>query len=85
MKTRQPKQSYKQIIHNHMLAGHRLSTYKAYDLWQITCFLQRVSELRAQGVVIQDKTIKRNGKTFKQYWIDQPANPTNSEVTNEPV
>ena len=74
MKTRQTKKSYKQIIHDYMLAGHRLSTYEAFDLWQITCFLQRVSELRAQGVVIQDKTIKRNGKTFKQYWIDQPAN-----------
>ncbi len=77
MNTRQPKQSYKQIIHNHMLAGHRLSTYEAFDLWQITCFLQRISELRAQGVAIQDKTIKRNGKTFKQYWIDQPADTTN--------
>jgi len=73
MNTRQPKKSYKQIIHSHMLAGHRLSTYEAFDLWQITCFLQRISELRAQGVVIQDKTVKRNGKTFKQYWIDTPT------------
>ena len=73
MNTRQTKQKYKQIILNHMLAGNSLSTYEAYDLWQITCFLQRISELRAQGVVIQDKTIKRNGKTFKQYWIDTPA------------
>ena len=80
MNTRQPKKSYKQIIHNHMLAGNRLSTYEAFDLWQITCFLQRISELRAQGVVIQDKTVKRNGKTFKQYWIDQAANATDSEV-----
>ena len=80
MNTRQPKQSYKQIIHSHMLAGNSLSTYEAFDLWQITCFLQRISELRAQGVVIQDKTIKRNGKTFKQYWIDQQADAT-SEVT----
>ena len=78
MNTRQPKKSYKQIIHNHMLAGHRLSTYEAFDLWQITCFLQRISELRAQGVVIQDKTIKRNGKTFKQYWIDQPTDNSNN-------
>ena len=78
MNTRQPKKSYKQIIHNHMLAGNRLSTYEAFDLWQITCFLQRISELRAQGVVIQDKTIKRNGKTFKQYWIDQPTDNNNN-------
>ena len=78
MQTRQTKQSYKQIIHNHMLAGNRLSTYEAFNLWQITCFLQRISELRAQGVVIQDKTIKRNGKTFKQYWIDTPADTNNN-------
>lgn len=78
MQTRQPKQSYKQIIHNHMLAGNRLSTYEAFDLWQITCFLQRISDLRAQGIVIQDKTIKRNGKTFKQYWIDQSADTNNN-------
>ena len=32
----------------------------------------------AQGVVIQDKTIKRNGKTFKQYWIDQPTDNNNN-------
>jgi hypothetical protein len=61
-----------------MLAGHSLSTYEAFDLWQITCFLQRISELRAQGVVIQDKTIKRNGKTFKQYWIDTPTDTDNN-------
>lgn len=78
MHTRQPKQSYKQIIHNHMLAGNTLSTYEAYNLWQITCFLQRISELRAQGVDIQDKTIKRNGKTFKQYWIDTPPDTNNN-------
>ena len=78
MQTRQTKQSYKQIIHNHMLAGNSLSTYEAFDLWQITCFLQRISDLRAQGVVIQDKTIKRNGKTFKQYWINTPANTNNN-------
>ena len=76
MQTQQPKKSYKQIIHDYLLAGHSISTYEAFDLWQITCFLQRISELRAQGVVIQDKTIKRNGKTFKQYWIDQQTPQT---------
>lgn len=73
MTTRQPKQNYKRIIHNHMLAGNSLSTYEAFDLWQITSFLQRISELRAQGVVIQDQRVKRNGKTVKQYWIDAQA------------
>lgn len=78
MQTRQPKQSYKQIIHNHMLAGNRLSTYEAFKLWQITCFLQRISELRDQGVTIQDEWVKNNGKPFKRYWIDQPADTNNN-------
>ena len=78
MTTRQPKKSYKQIIYDYLLAGNSLSTYEAFDLWQITCFLQRISELRAQGVVIQDKTIKRNGKTYKTYWIDTPTDTDNN-------
>lgn len=76
MQTRQPKQNYKQIILNHLLAGRTLSTYEAYDLYNITCFLQRISDLRADGVIIQDEMIKQNGKRFKRYWIEQPANAT---------
>lgn len=78
MQTRQSKQSYKQIILNHLLAGKTISTYEAYDLYDITCFLQRISELRADGVLIQDEMVKRNGKRFKVYWIDQPADTDNN-------
>jgi hypothetical protein len=74
MNTRQTKQKYKQIILNHLLEGKTLSTYEAYDLYSITCFLQRVSELRDQGIAIQDEWVKNNGKRFKRYWIDQPIN-----------
>ena len=56
--TRQTKQKYKQIILNHLLAGKSLSTYEAYDLYNITCFLQRVSELRDQGVTIQGRFLR---------------------------
>jgi hypothetical protein len=80
MTTRQPKKSYKQIIHSHMLAGNSLSTYEAFDLWQITCFLQRISDLRADGVIIDDEMVKQNNKRFKRYWINTPANNTDSEV-----
>ncbi|WP_350656595.1 helix-turn-helix domain-containing protein [Psychrobacter sp. S1-30-MNA-CIBAN-0213] len=55
---------------NHMLEGHSLSTFEAYDLFKITCFLQRISDLRADGIVIQDAWVKNNGKRFKRYWID---------------
>lgn len=82
MNTRQARQKYKQIILNHMLAGKSLSTYEAYNLYNITCFLQRVSELRDQGVTIQDEWVKNNGKRFKRfkrfkrYWIDQQTPQT---------
>ncbi|MGP4732716.1 MULTISPECIES: hypothetical protein [unclassified Psychrobacter] len=76
MQTQQPKKSYKQIINNHMLAGNSLSIYKAYDLYNIACFLQRISDLRADSVIAQDEIIKQNGKRFKRYWIDQPTPQT---------
>ena len=66
-----------------MLAGKRLSNMQAYDQYGMTCFLQRISNLRAAGVTIQDEVIKKNGKRYKSYWIDQPANNIDSEVTNE--
>ena len=82
--SKQPtKQSYSQIILNHLLAGKRLSNMQAYDQYGMTCFLQRISNLRAAGVTIQDEVIKKNGKRYKSYWIDQPANNIDSEVSNE--
>lgn len=76
MTTRQPKQSYKQIILNHMLAGQSISTMQAYDEYDITCLAQRISELRASGIVIDDEMVKHNGKRFKRYWIDADAQQT---------
>ncbi|TXD96533.1 hypothetical protein ES754_10370 [Psychrobacter frigidicola] len=81
MNTTQPKQNYKQIIHNHMLGGKTISTMEAFTQYGITCFLQRISELRATGVIIQDETVKQNGKRFKRYWIDKQANDLSDEVT----
>lgn len=68
--TRQLKENYKQIILNHMLAGRSLSNGEAHDLYNMTCFLQRISDLRADGVPIQDEWVKKNGKRFKRYWLD---------------
>lgn len=79
------KLTYSQIILNHMLAGKTISNMQAYDQYGITCFLQHVSDLRAAGVVIQDEIVEQNGKRFKRYWIDQPTNNADSEVTNEPA
>lgn len=75
------KQNYSQIILNHLLAGKRLSNMQAYDQYGMTCFLQRISDLRAAGVPIQDVFIKRNGKKFKLYWINKTDRDKFCEVT----
>lgn len=74
--TRQPKQTYGQIIMAHLLAGKTITNMQAYDEYGMTCLAQRISELRASGVSIDDEMVKQNGKRFKRYWIDQPAQQT---------
>lgn len=81
MQPRQPKQTYNQIIVNHMLTGETISTYQAYDLYSITCLAQRISDLRALGVVVKGTMTKRNGKRFMQYWIDEADREQAKELT----
>lgn len=78
--TRQPKQTYGQIIMAHLMAGKTITNMQAYDEYSITCLAQRISELRASGVSINDEMVKQNGKRFKRYWIDQPATDNNEGV-----
>ena len=78
------KQTYSQIILDHLLSGKKISNMEAYDQYGMTCCLRRISELRAKGIVIQDEIIKKNGKRYKSYWIEQPVTITNNnEVTDE--
>lgn len=74
--TRQPKQTYIQIIMAHLVAGRTITNMQAYDEYAITCLAQRISELRANGVSIDDEVVTQNGKRFKRYWIDQPDSQT---------
>ncbi|GAB3231441.1 helix-turn-helix domain-containing protein [Psychrobacter pacificensis] len=76
--TRQPKQkqTYTQIIMAHLMAGKTITNMQAYDEYAITCLAQRISELRASGVSIDDEMVTQNGKRFKRYWIDQPTPQT---------
>ena len=64
------KQTYKQTILNHLLTGATLTNMQAYAQYGMTCFLQRVSELRAAGIPIRDKSVKNNGKHYNVYWLD---------------
>lgn len=65
------KQTYGQIILNHMLAGQPISNMEAFAQYDMTCFLQRISELRDAGIPIKDKFVSCNGKRFKKYWISE--------------
>ena len=80
MNIRQPNQTYSQIIMAHLMAGKTITNMQAYDEYAITCLAQRISEIRADGVIIQDEMIKQNGKRFKRYWIDQQTQQTVEEV-----
>lgn len=64
------RQSYHQIIMAHLMAGKSITSMQAFSLYKMTCLPQRISELRANGIAIQDEFINRNGKRFKRYWID---------------
>lgn len=78
--TQQTRQTYSQLILDHMLEGKRISNMEAYDQYGMTCFLQRISDLRAAGVVIQDEVIVKNGKRYKSYWIEQPTTDNDEGV-----
>lgn len=77
------KQTYSQIILNHLLSGKKISNMEVYDQYGMTCCLRRISELRAKGIVIQDEIIKKNGKRYKSYWIEQPVTITNNNEVND--
>ena len=74
------RKTYSQLILDHMLAGQSISNMEAFAQYGMTCFLQRVSDLRASGVPIQDEFISRNGRCFKRYWIAESDRPTDNEV-----
>lgn len=74
------KLTHKQIIMNHMLTGQTISNTQAYNLYNMTDCVRRIGNLRDEGVPIRDKFIRRNGKRFKQYWIDEPNQLKINEV-----
>ena len=64
-----------------MLTGQTISDMQAYELYNMTSCIRRISELREVGVPIRDEFIRRNGKRFKRYWIDKPNQLKINEVT----
>lgn len=69
--TRQtPKRTYCEIIKAHLLAGKSISTWQAYQLYNITCLAQRIHDLRNKGLPIDDEIVEVDGKRFKLYWLN---------------
>lgn len=64
------RQTYRQIIMAHLMSGKSITNMEAYNRYGMTSAIRRISELRADGVLIQDKFIKQNGKRFKRYWMN---------------
>ena len=82
--TRQPKQTYSQIIMAHLMTGAPITTWDAYRFYQITCLAQRIHDLRSQGLVIQSKIVTHNDKRFSVYWLDEQT-LLESELSNSKV
>lgn len=58
-------------IKAHLMTGATISTWEAYERYQITCLAQRVHELRRSGLDIKSEVTVKNGKRFSLYWIEQ--------------
>ena len=57
-------------IKAHLMTGASISTWDAYERYQITCLAQRVHELRRSGLDIKSEIMVKNGKRFSLYWIE---------------
>lgn len=69
-KRQTPKRTYCETIKAHLLAGKSISTWQAYQLYNITCLAQRIHDLRNKGLPIDDEIVEVDGKRFKLYWLN---------------
>ena len=64
-----PKRTQNQIIKDHLLAGASISSMQAYEVYKIVCLTSRISELRKQGLQIEQKRINGNSTHWNVYWL----------------
>jgi len=68
--------SQNQAILDYLKAGNTLTGLDALKLFGTMKLASRISELRDEGINIQDETIHdtNNGKHYKKYWLsDEPV------------
>ena len=70
-----------ETIKAHLMTGATITTWDAYQLYQITCLSQRISDLRKIGLTIQSEIITHNNKRFSVYWLGK-QNLLENELSN---
>ena len=83
----QPKTQI-ETIKAHLMTGAIITTWDAYQLYQITCLAQRISDLRKVGLTIKSEIVTHNNKRFSAYWLGKQTllenELSNSEETIMP-
>lgn len=69
--------THRSIIRAHLMTGATISTWEAYERYQITCLAQRIYDLRKAGMAIHSKSTLKNGKRFNLYWFDKGMSARN--------
>lgn len=64
-------------IKAHLMTGATISTWEAYERYQITSLAQRIYDLRRAGMAIHSKSTVENGKRFNLYWVDKSMSARN--------
>ena len=57
-------------IQRHLAKGKGLTPLSALRRFGCLSLSQRIGELKREGWPISSKMIRRNGASFKKYWID---------------
>lgn len=66
------KTSYADKILSHLQNGESLSELEAFQKWQMTCFAQRICDLRKLGYPITDTwEVSSTGKRYKRYYLQK--------------
>lgn len=77
--TPQRPKTHSEMILDHLKSGQTISTWEAYQLYNITCLAQRIHDLRNLGYDIASKLVTHNGKTYSEYRLAILKNPKHND------
>lgn len=67
-------QSQNSLILEYLKAGHSLTQWEAYEIFQCTRLSGRIFDLKALGHDIKEVSERHNGKTFSRYYLPDSSN-----------